>query len=139
MKAGDKCKYYTPISCAECVAKNEDVTDNECIDCMRKRAIKGKVIDIVRCNAYNPKAKKCIIEVNKTKEIVEIPLDQVHDLDYTANMQCAPSVQNGATRCRAYSKRTGCRCKNPAVRDREVCRMHYGGNINQGTTGAELS
>jgi hypothetical protein len=34
-----------------------------------------------------------------------------------------------ALRCRAKSKRSGLRCRSPAVRGREVCRMHgaYGG------------
>ncbi len=31
---------------------------------------------------------------------------------------------HAAPRCTAHSKRTGCLCKNPAVRGWAVCRMH---------------
>lgn len=34
---------------------------------------------------------------------------------------------HAAPRCTAHAKRTGCLCKNPAVRGWRVCRMHGAG------------
>ncbi len=36
-------------------------------------------------------------------------------------------LMNNAPRCAAHSRRTGERCKGPAVKRRAVCRMHGGG------------
>ena len=33
-------------------------------------------------------------------------------------------LMNGAPRCSAMSKRSRCRCRAPAVKGRNVCRMH---------------
>ena len=33
-------------------------------------------------------------------------------------------LMHAATRCSAKSKRSGCRCRAPAVKGRNVCRMH---------------
>ena len=34
------------------------------------------------------------------------------------------ALMNAARRCSATSKRSGCRCRAPAVKGRPVCRMH---------------
>ncbi|TCL01620.1 hypothetical protein BXY66_2936 [Shimia isoporae] len=43
------------------------------------------------------------------------------------NPMCRIDFMNAAPRCTATSKRTGERCKGPAVRGRTVCRFHGAG------------
>jgi hypothetical protein len=44
-----------------------------------------------------------------------------------ANPTHLVELMNSAPRCSATSKRSGCRCRAPAVRGRTVCRMHGAG------------
>ena len=41
-----------------------------------------------------------------------------------ANPMHLVDLMNAAPRCSAMSKRSGCRCRAPAVKGRSVCRMH---------------
>jgi hypothetical protein len=41
-----------------------------------------------------------------------------------ANPMHLVALMNAAPRCSAMSKRSGCRCRAPAVKGRNVCRMH---------------
>ena len=41
-----------------------------------------------------------------------------------ANPMHLVKLMNSAPRCSATSKRSGCQCRAPAVRGRNVCRMH---------------
>lgn len=41
----------------------------------------------------------------------------------------AIELAHSAPKCRAKSKRSGCRCRNAAMRGKRVCRMHGGKSV----------
>jgi hypothetical protein len=45
-----------------------------------------------------------------------------------ANPMRLVELMNNTPRCAAHSRRTGERCKGPAVKGKAVCRMHGGGS-----------
>ena len=60
---------------------------------------------------------RCLLGLSKMKPSSSTPLNMKND---------ASRLNPNAARCEARSKRTGKRCKNPAVRGKRVCRLHGG-------------